>query len=345
MTFDHAPVRRHPVTIRDVARESGVSVSTVSKALNGNGQLRPETRTQVRSIAERLGFRPNDIAQSLLRKRTFTVGLISTDSYGRFSIPVLEGIESALEPEQISVFLCNADEPLRERRHVESLLAKRVDGIIVTGRRTDLRRPVDLGGASVPVVYAFAQVASRGALCLLPDDRGGARLATEHLIACGRRRIAHVTGPNTFEAVRERRGGFRAALSSAGLGCPANRVLVGSWSEAFGREAARRLIGLRPPLDAIFCGSDQIARGLIDGLREEGVSVPDDVAVVGFDNWDVIAAATRPPITTVDMNLRQLGQQAGARLLAMVDGPQESGIERLPCSLVVRQSCGAEGTR
>jgi LacI family transcriptional regulator len=345
VTFDRAPARRPPVTIRDVARESGVSVSTVSKALNGNGQLRPETRRQVRSIAERLGFRPNDIAQSLLRKRTFTVGLISTDSYGRFSIPVLEGIESALEPEQISVFLCNADEPQRERRHIESLLAKRVDGIIVTGRRTDLRQPVDLGGASVPVVYAFAQVASRGALCLLPDDRGGARLATEHLISCRRRHIAHVTGPNEFEAVRERREGFHAALSAAGLRCPTNRVLVGSWSEAWGREAARRLIGLRPAPDAIFCGSDQIARGLIDGLREQGVSVPGDVAVAGFDNWDVIAAATRPPITTVDMNLRTLGQQAGARLLAMVDGPQESGIERLPCSLVVRQSCGAEGTR
>src|SRR5262249_15950121 len=177
VSLDQPSPRRTPVTIRDVARESGVSVSTVSKALNGRGQLRSETRTQVRSIAERLGFRPNDIAQSLLRKRTFTVGLISTDSYGRFSIPVLEGIESALEPEQISVFLCNADEPERERRHVESLLAKRVDGIIVTGRRTDLRQPPDLGGEPVPVVYAFAQVASKGALCLLPDDRGGARLA------------------------------------------------------------------------------------------------------------------------------------------------------------------------
>ena len=345
MTLNPPPSRRSPVTIRDVARESGVSVSTVSKALNGNGQLRPETRTQVRSIAERLGFRPSDIAQSLLRKRTFTVGLVSTDSYGRFSIPVLEGIESALEAEQISVFLCNADEPARERRHVESLLAKRVDGIIVTGRRTDLRQPLDLGAASIPVVYAFAQVASRAALCLLPDDQGGARRATEHLISLGRRRIAHVTGPNEFEAVRGRRKGFHAALGSAGLSCPTSRVLIGTWSEAFGREAARQLAGLRPAVDAIFCGSDQIARGLIDGLREQGVDVPGDVAVVGFDNWDVIAAATRPPITTIDMNLRKLGQQAGARLLAMVDGPPESGIERLPCSLVVRQSCGAERTQ
>jgi LacI family transcriptional regulator len=334
-------VTKTPVTIRDVARLAGVSVGTVSKALNGYGQLREQTRDAVRNAAERLGFRPNDLAQSLLRKRSFTVGLISTDSYGRFSIPVLEGIESALEPTRLSVFLCRADDPVRERRHVDSLLAKRVDGIIVTGRRTDRRSPLDLGGASVPVVYAFAQVADPRALCLLPDDRGGARLAVDHLIELGRRRIAHVTGPVDFEAVRKRRQGFRDALAAAGLRGRAGHVLTGAWSEAFGREAAQHLAGLRPAIDAIFCGSDQIARGVIDSLRETGVRVPDDLAVVGFDNWDVIAAATRPPITTVDMNLHELGRQAGLRLLDMIDGPRPSGVECLPCRLVVRQSCGA----
>src|SRR5262245_11432728 len=153
---------RWPSTIWDVAHAAGVSVGTVSKALNGRGQLREETRTLVRSAAERLGFRPNDLAQSLLRKRSFTVGLISTDAYGRFSIPVLQGIESALEPARISVFLCSAaDDPVREQQHIDSLLAKRVDGIIVTGRRTDKRAALALGNAAVPVLYAFAQVADR----------------------------------------------------------------------------------------------------------------------------------------------------------------------------------------
>lgn len=341
MALDQPTQRRAPATIHDVARAAGVSVATVSKALNGRGQLRAETRTSVQRAAERLGFRPNDLALSLLRNRTFTVGLISTDSYGRFSIPVLEGIESALETQQISVFLCRADDPERERRHVGSLLAKRVDGIIVTGRRTDLRPAVDLGLAPVPVIYAFAQVADRRAMCLLPDDRGGAEMAVRHLLALGRRRIAHVTGPVEFEAVRERRAGFRRALAEAGLPCPSNRILAGTWSEAFGRQAAQELLGREPAIDAIFCGSDQIGRGVIDGLRESGVRVPEDVAVVGFDNWDVIAAATRPPITTIDMNLRELGRQAGLRLLGMVDGSAPSGVERLPCSLVVRQSCGS----
>jgi LacI family transcriptional regulator len=154
-----------------------------------------------------------------------------------------------------------------------------------------------------------------------------------------------VTGPVDFEAVRKRRQGYRSALEEAGLRGRPGHVLAGTWSEAFGREAAQKLIMLRPAIDAIFCGSDQIARGVIDGLRESGVAVPGDVAVVGFDNWDVIAAATRPPVTTIDMNLHELGRQAGLRLLDMVDGPRVSGVacgvERLPCSLVVRQSCGA----
>src|SRR5579884_1135490 len=127
-----APPSRRPPTIHDVARLANVTIGTVSKALNGRGHLRPETRDRVREAAEQLGFRPNDLVHSLLRGRTYTVGLITTDSYGRFSIPVLTGIEDALGAARISVFLCNAhDDPERERGHVDALLAKHVDGIIV----------------------------------------------------------------------------------------------------------------------------------------------------------------------------------------------------------------------
>ncbi|MBI3514014.1 MAG: LacI family DNA-binding transcriptional regulator [Proteobacteria bacterium] len=339
---DPAPTRPRPATIWDVAHAAGVSVGTVSKALNGRGQLRAETREAVRTTAARLGFRPNDLAQSLLRKRSFTIGLISTDRYGRFSIPVLEGIEDALEAARISVFLCSAsDDPARERQHIDSLLAKRVDGIIVTGRRTDARTAIDLGGASVPVLYAFAQVADPAAPYLLPDDFGGASLAGEHLIGLGRTCIAHVTGPERFEAVRQRRDGLRQALEAHGLAWRRERVLSGSWSEAWGHAAVTKLLARRPGIDAIACGSDQIARGVVDALRERGVRVPDDVAIVGFDNWEIIAAATRPPLTTIDMNLKHLGREAGMRMLAMIDGDIAAGVVRLGCQLVVRESCGA----
>src|SRR5262245_14506525 len=340
---DQHMLLRWPSTIWDVARVAGVSVSTVSKALNGRGQLREETRSLVQSAAERLNFRPNNLAQSLLRKRSSTVGLISTDSHGRFSIPLLEGIEDALEAARISVFLCTAaDDLARERQHVNCLLAKQVDGIIVTGRRTDLRAPLDLGGIRGPLRYAFAQVDDPDAVCLLPDDLGGARLAGEHLARLGRTRIAHVTGPPRFEAVRRRRKGFRLAMENVGLAWRPDRVLAGTWSEAWGHEAVERLLGMRPGADAIFCGSDEIARGVVDALRERGVSMPEDIAIVGFDNWEIIAAATRPPLTTIDMDLHELGRQAGSRMLAMInDGRGQRGVVRLPCRLVGRQSCGA----
>jgi LacI family transcriptional regulator len=335
--------RRSAPTIRDVAAAAGVSLGTASKGLNGTGQLRDETRQRVHNAARLLDFRPNNLARSLLRGRSLTVGLVSTDRYGRFSIPLMEGIEDALESARISVFLCNgADDPKREREHVEQLLMKRVDGIIVTARRTDPRLPVELSGHSVPVLYAFAQPRDARALSLLPDDLGGGRLAVEHLIAAGRRRIAHVTGPDDFEAVRHRADGFRQALEDHGLRWRRGDVLSGSWSEAWGHEAIAALLARNPNVDAIFCGSDQIARGAVDALRDRGVSVPDDIAIVGFDNWKIIAAATRPPLTTIDMNLHELGRQAGLRLRELIDGKkQRRGVVRLPCSLVVRESCGA----
>jgi len=335
-----------PTTIRDVADAAGVSVGTVSKVLNGGGQLRDETRAAVQRAAQALRFRPNEMARSLSGQRRFTVGLVSTDRHGRFSIPVLEGIEDALDAARISAFLCNtAGDPAREREHVRSLLARRVDGIIVTGQRSHPRPPLDVDGEPVPLIYAFSRVDSADAPCLLPDDEGGGRLAGEHLLRSGRVRIAHVTGPERTEAVRHRFAGLRAALASQGLDLPPSRVLTGSWSEAWGHEAVARLAATHQSIDAIFCGSDQIARGVVDALRERGVRVPDEIAVVGFDNWEIIATATRPPLTTIDMNLPALGKQAGLDLLAMIEGGPSPVSRRLPCSLIVRASCGghAEG--
>jgi LacI family transcriptional regulator len=123
---------------------------------------------------------------------------------------------------------------------------------------------------------------------------------------------------------------------------PAGAELVGEWSEAWGRSAAETLFtSRRRAPDAIFCGNDQIARGLVDRLRERGIAVPEDVSVVGFDNWEIMAAATRPPLTTVDMNLKELGREAGRRMIDLIGGKALHGVRRLPCSLVVRESCGA----
>lgn len=326
------------VTLDDVARASGVTLGTASKALNGRGKLRPETRERVRTEAKRLGFRFRDLGHAAFSTQGIMVGLLTTDSYGRFSIPLLLGIEEAFSTRPVSAFLCHSNDEAREQQHLDLLLARQVDGIIVSARREDPRPPIDVGKAHIPVVYAFTQVTDPEALCILPDDAHGARLATEHLLQLGKRQYAHITGPSYFEAVRLREGAMRQTLAEHGITLPENRVLSGPWQESWGYTAANFLFDHDSTIDALFCGSDQLARGAADALRERGVRVPDDVAIVGFDNWEPIASAARPALTTVDMNLTEVGRYAGESLLALLSGEMRSGIVRLPCSLIVRDS-------
>lgn len=337
MDDDRYPQR---ATIRDVAERAGVSVGTASKALNDNGRLKTETRERVIAAAHDLGFRPNALAQSLHRTRSMTVGVLSTDSFGRFAFPIIEALEERLAEHGIAIFMCNVtDDPAREKQHLDQLLGKRIDGLLVTGRRMDKRPPVAVPGQSMPVIYVFSQADDPEALCLLPDDHGGAVLGVDHLIANGRRRIAHITGPESFEAVTLRHRGYLDALTKAGLTPIEGFYRNGKWSEEWGRDAVATLFdgsGEKP--DALFCGNDQIARGATDALRERGIAVPAQVAVVGFDNWDVMTLAARPPLTSVDMNLHELGRVAGERLIAMIAGERLKGVERLRCSLAVRQS-------
>jgi LacI family transcriptional regulator len=330
-------------TIRDVARLAEVSIGTASKALNANGRLSLETREKVLRVARELGYRPNDLAQSLHRSRSKTIGILSNDSFGRFTFPIVEAMEEKLADHGIAVFMCNAtDDPARERQHLDQLLGKRIDGLVVTARRADKRSPVGPYVPGLPVIYVFARADDPGSLSLLPDDEGGARLATEHLIGLGRRRIAHLTGPEHFEAVQLRHRGYANALADAGLTEPSGYFRYGKWSEESGRTAVATLFDSRDEVpDALFCGNDQIARGAVDALRDRGIRVPEDVSVVGFDNWEVMAIGARPPLTTVDMNLRALGREAGEQLMAMIAGHRVSGVRRLPCTLVVRGSCGA----
>lgn len=326
------------VTIYDVAQAARVSTATASKALNDTGRISLETRDRIKRVARELGFRPNSLARSLTRKRSFSVGLLTNDTYGRFTLPLMAGISEGLIDHGVSVFLCAiGDNPDLARIHVDAMLDKQVDGIIATGKRIDKPLPVDLTHLSVPVVYALT-AGPRGGVTLVPDDRQGAEAAVRHLLAQGRRHIVHVTGPSEFDVVHERALAYTQTLARAGASTEAE-VLFGSWSEHWGHQAVGALwSGAKKP-DGIFCGNDQIARGVVDALRERGVSVPGDVSVVGFDNWEIVAKETRPPLTTVDMNLKELGRQAGLALVRLVNGEAvETGVWKLPCSLIVRAS-------
>ncbi|RBM12717.1 LacI family transcriptional regulator [Streptomyces sp. PT12] len=330
--------RRARVTIADVAALAGVSIGTASKALNDRGKLRDETRARVAEAARRLGFRPNEMARSLLSGRSFTVGLLTTDHVGRFSLPVLLGAEDALGAGEISVFLCDTrGDAIRERHHLKALASRRVDGLIVAGRRTDPRPPLRQF-LDVPVVYAMAPSTSEDDMSVAPDERQGARDAVRHLIAAGRTRIAHITGPARHHSSQARADAFRQALAEAGLEPAGGHVLFGEWNEPWGRQAVQHILHAEPRCDAVFCGSDQIARGAADSLRELGERVPEDIALVGFDNWDVMSTACRPPLTTVDMELSELGRAAAVRLLEAIDDQPQPGTRYLPCRLVIRDS-------
>jgi len=335
-------LRRPQTTIADVAALAEVWVGTASKALNGRGQLRQETRERVLAAAQRLAFYPNAMARGLLEGRSYTVGLITTDSFGRFTIPIMLGVEDALAAGQISVFMCDGrDDVIREQHYIRTLLARRVDGIVITGRRADPRPPI-AANLPVPVVYAMTQSTNPEDCSVAPDDEGGGRQAAQHLVAVGRTRIGHITGPERFLAARLRAKGAQAALAGAGLTLAGPGPLHGEWSEEWGRQAAHILLRAEPGVDAIFCGSDQIARGTADALRESGRRIPEDIALVGYDNWEILATACRPPLTTVDANLSQLGRFAAEQLLEAIAGRPAHGLHRVPTRLVVRQSTGVQ---
>ncbi|TCN40525.1 LacI family transcriptional regulator [Kribbella orskensis] len=319
--------------ITDVAALAGVSTSTASKALNDTGQLREETRERVRRAAEQLGFTPDSRGRALSSGRSYTVGLITTDSSGRFSIPIMLGAEDALSAGEMALVLCDTrDDPLREQHYLRSLVSRRVDGIIVTGRRTEAREPIDV---PIPVVYAFSPSTDPADTSVIVDDHGGASSTVRHLLSLGRRRIAHVTGPATHNSARARAAATIESAGDAFVGEP----MHGEWSERWGRHAVDVLLRCcGDEVDAISCGSDQIARGVCDRLRELGRSVPDDLAVTGYDNWSVMALASRPPLTTVDLELEELGRRTAQLLLdAIADNPHP-GLVEMPTRLVTRES-------
>ncbi|GAA4775047.1 LacI family DNA-binding transcriptional regulator [Microbacterium gilvum] len=326
-----------PVSLAEVARRAGVSSATASKALNGRVDVNEATRARVEQAARDLGYLPNSLARGLMGARTGTVGVVTTDLDGRFALPILMGVEDSLGIDRILSFLCDArGDDLREESLIASLLARRVDGLILVGRQTDPRP--SLGAIPVPVVYAYAESDDPSDMSVTVDNADVGRRAARHLLDIGRRRIAQVAGEASHGASRDRVGGASSAIAAAGLLEGAGRVRFGDWSEGWGRAAAHDILDQDGDVDAILCGSDQVARGVLDTLHERRVRVPDDVAVIGVDNWEPLAAHARPPLTTVDLQLQQLGRVAAHRLQRATTGEIRGGVERLPGSLIIRDS-------
>lgn len=326
-----------PTTLSEVAVRAGVSIATASKALNDRHDVGSQTRVRVQQTAQEMGFQPNVIARGLTSGRSRTVGLLTGELDSRFSVPLLRGIENTLGAGEMSVLLCDArGDAIREQHYLRTLMARQVDGLIVMGQNTNPRPSVS-DGATVPVLYAYGPSDDPRDVSFVPDDRGGGRLAAEHLIALGRHRIAHISGPEAFQASHDRTAGVVDALDAAGL-VLAGATRHGDWSQRWGRQATEMLLVGGAEIDAIFCASDQIATGASETLYDHGIRVPEDVALVGFDNWKVFSTESRPPLTTVDMNLDQLGAVVARHLLIALDRGIDEGTHRQPCRLVVRES-------
>ena len=307
-------------TLSDVAKLAGVSIATASKAINGRDEVAPATRRRVLEAAEQISFTPNQLARSLLAGRTGTVGLLTSDLEGRFVIPILMGAEDAFGAGQVNVFLCDArGDAIREQHHLKALLNRRVDGIIVVGRQTD-PRPSLGHDIPVPVVYAYAPSDDPTDVSVTPDNVAGGRLAIEHLLATGRRRIAHISGDPAYAAAQDRTVGVHEALAERRARARRRRRCSRtgrSTGVGMPRRCCSRSI---PTSTASSAASDQIARGVLDTLRDLGKRVPDDIAVIGYDNWEVLATNSRPELTSIDANLQQLGRAAAQRIFDAIDG-------------------------
>jgi LacI family transcriptional regulator len=329
------PKRR--VTAADVAARAGVSIGTVSKALSGKGAVRHETRQRILEAAHELKYQSNEVAASLLAGRTNTIGVITSDQFGRLTAPVLVGATETLAEHEIALLICDGrGDRIREQYFVNSLLRRRVDGILVTGRGVFGRESLGTD-LPIPVVYAMASSTDPSDASVVPDDHAGARAAAEHLLATGRSKVAFVSG-RSDDATHTRLAATRDVLAAAGLEL-AHAPLIGQWSEGWGRQAGLNLIRAEADFDAVVCGNDQIARGVLDSLRENDIRVPEQVAVIGFDNWDVMVEASRPPLSSVDLSLQEVGRVAAKELIeAIADGATKPGVRRVDCHVVPRES-------
>jgi LacI family transcriptional regulator len=321
----------------DVAALAGVTIGTASKALSGSGALKHETRQRVLAAADRLNYRANNAARALTSGRSYTVGLLTSDSLGRFSIPVMLGAEDSLATGQMAILFCDARaDPVREQHWLQTLVARNVDGIIVTSHRSDARPSISKL-VPVPVVYAYSPSDDPEDTSVIPDDEHGGRLAGEHLTNVGRQRLVYVGGPTSFTASHLRLRGFQMAIDGTGAELVTPPIFT-DWEEDGGRQAARILLQRGVTFDGVFCASDQIARGFLDEVHARGIRVPEDIALVGFDNWEVMTGATRPRLTSIDMNLKRVGEVAATRLLDLIAGDSRPGEEFVPSELYIRES-------
>ena len=331
-----APVAPGVKTLEMVAREAGVSPSTVSRILNGTAVVSQAKKQAVDDAIARLGFVPNPMARGLAGGRTFSVGVVTQAIDSPFYGAALRGIEDELDPVGYSpLFVSGHWNAATEARCIDVLRSRRVDGIIVlTGRLTDAA--LQECASQLPVVVTGRTVTGPGLFSLNFDNFEGGRLATRHLIDLGHRRIAFIAGDADHPDANERLRGYRAALDGAGIAFEPGLVVPGEYHEVSGMMAVNRLLDGQQHFTAIFAANDQMAFGAALGLQRHSLRVPDDISLVGFDDLPTSVYAI-PPLSTVHQPAYELGRLAAAAMLQLLAGQQPTVAMPAP-NLVLRES-------
>ncbi len=328
-------------TINDIAKRAGLSKASVSRALNGKQDVDPDTRQRVMTLATQMGYVPSASARALSNGRSNCLGLLVPTLTWPWILEVLRGVAAEIESSGYSLILYTTAEGEESERAFMSQVvpAGAVDGLALVIPLGMLDYVEHLAKGGLPVVV----VDDRGHYPDLPTvattNVEGGRTATRHLIEEGRQRIAMLNGPRDFGCNRERLEGYKSALKEAGLRFDPRHVIDSDFKETGGASAMSALLEADPRLDAVFVANDMMAFGAMRALRSAGRLIPDDVAVVGFD--DVPASAmTHPPLTTIRQPLYEMGRTAASMVMAAVRGEPIAQRIELPTSLVIRESSG-----
>lgn len=316
--------RRGGLTLEGVASLAGVSRATVSRVVNGSPKVSPEVRREVEAAIERLGYVPNRAARSLVTRRSGSFGLVITEPTGRlFSDPffprVLRGISAELNARDLQLVLLMPNSPSDVQRTGDYLSAGHVDGAVLVSLHGADPLPARLSAAGIPLVLVGRPLRGVSASYVDVDNRQGARSAVEHLIATGRRAIATIAGPQDMPAGIDRLTGYRDAIGEAFRVSDATLEATGDFTQESGARAMTRLLAKRPDLDGVFAASDLMAAGALSVLVASGRQVPDDVAIVGYDDSPV-ATSTQPQLSSVRQPIEEMGREVARLLIEAVEG-------------------------
>ena len=331
-----------PVSMADLARELGVSMTTISRALSDHHSIGPAMKQKVQKLARKYNYQPNRLASALRKGKSRLLGIVVPYIEGKFFPSVVHGMETAASKAGYNVIICQSNEDVaQERRNLDILLSAQVAGVLASVARTthDFRHFEKLS-SRLPLVFFDRIMPGESVNAVVLDDREGAYLSTRHLLDQGCRRIAHLAGPQHLNIYKNRRQGYFEALREAGLPEDESLVVYSDMTQEQGRDGLRQLLALPQPPDAVFAAGDYCALGALLEARRHGLRVPDDLALSGFSN-ESFTVVTEPSITSVDQRCEEMGQAAVRLLLELIEN---SGPAFAPRQVALRPQLLVRGS-